>query len=368
MSKTIVMVISSLDAGGAERVLSVLGNYFFNKKYDVKILTYDSPGGRIFYFINEEIEIVPLSLKNRSGNLFSAIVNNIRRIFVLRRAIIKERPDVVMSYMVDTSIITLIAMLFRKTPVIVSEHSDPEGLHVKKVWQYLRVKIYNLASLVVVLNRTTQQWFEERVKSKVVVIPNPIVALPIENIDSNINTIKTIIAVGRLVSTKAYDVLLPAFALAHKSHPGWRLKIFGDGPEKETLLQLRNDLGVSAHVEFCGVVADIYSEYRKAEFFVMSSKTEAFPMALCEAMSSQLCVITTRFHQSISDLVIDGTNGLLADVEDVEGLAETMKRAMDSEKLRHSLGCAARESMKEYSVENVVNKWEEQFRALQIIE
>lgn len=362
--RTIVSVISSLQPGGAERVLSILANSLAEKNNSVKILTYEVDGTKPFYPIESEVELIQLNLRARSKSIISALINNVKRILILARELKKQKPDVVISYMVDTSITTLIVMMWSKTPVIVCEHSDPSVFPVSKVWRFLRRVLYLRASLLVVLNETSKKWFEERIPTKVAVIPNPVMSVQNKNDPTEINSEKSIIAVGRLVHVKGYDILLQSFSLINKLYPEWKLKIFGDGSEKMKLIELCKELGLDNQVRFCGVVSDIYKEYQKAGLFIMSSRHEAFPMSLCEAMSSGLCVITTRVHDSISDLVINEQNGLMVEPEDIEGLAEAMKKAMGSIEMRNTLGFKAKERMEEFSVDKVLQQWELQFNSL----
>lgn len=147
-------------------------------------------------------------------------------------------------------------------------------------------------------------------------------------------------ALGGLNKLKGYDILLRAFAKVRKACPNCRLEIGGDGPEKESLLSLRKELGLEDCVQFPGRIPSEqrFAFYRGKSAFVCSSLTETFSIVTVEAFASGLPVVATKCGGP-EDLVND-TNGYLVEKGDPDALAAGMikmlenRSSFDSAKIR----------------------------------
>ena len=140
----------------------------------------------------------------------------------------------------------------------------------------------------------------------------------------------TFAALGGLGKIKGYDILLRAFAQVQEKHPDCRLVIGGDGPEREALLTLRDELGLRDFVQFPGRI----SPQQRTEFFcgksafVCSSLTETFSIVVIEAFASGLPVVATKCGGP-EDLVND-SNGYLAEKGNSAALAQAMLRMIEN--------------------------------------
>ena len=130
----IVFVIYSLQAGGAERVLSIMANHWCGKSQKITVITLDDGGKPSFYDIDSRIQQVSLDVAGTSKNRFVGILNNFLRIYKLRTAIRKSQGETIISFMTETNVLTLIASLGLHIPVIVTEHTDPWTAPVAGVW------------------------------------------------------------------------------------------------------------------------------------------------------------------------------------------------------------------------------------------
>lgn len=148
-----------------------------------------------------------------------------------------------------------------------------------------------------------------------------------------------LVNVGGLIHDKAQHQLLKAFSLALEKEGRLRLKIIGEGPERDSLMSLAISLGVTDKVEFTGYIeseALLYSHLKAADIFVLSSVTEGFPRVLYEAMCMRLPIISTRVG-GIPYLMSDRENALLVDCGDNNALADAIHTLTSSGELRKTV-------------------------------
>lgn len=147
--------------------------------------------------------------------------------------------------------------------------------------------------------------------------------------------------VGRMARYKGVDVLLRAFAQTD----GGRLRLVGDGPLKERLESLAEELGVGDRVEFLGRVSDqrLIEEYHAADVFVLPSTDagEAFGYVLIEAMAGRNAIISTELGTGTSYVNQHGETGLVVDPNDVIGLADALTFLINAHERRHEMQEAA---------------------------
>ncbi|MGD8978856.1 MAG: glycosyltransferase family 4 protein [candidate division WOR-3 bacterium] len=164
---------------------------------------------------------------------------------------------------------------------------------------------------------------------------------------------KEIIFVGRLVERKGVRYLIEAFSRAARSIPH-NLVIIGDGPERARLQGEVQRLEIAERVRFTGMITDdeLKQYYQSCSFFVLPAvydkkgDTEGLGVVLLEAMSYRKPVIASGVG-GITDIVVDGKNGLLVPPADVVALAQAIEKMAKNRKLRVTLGRAARKTVDE---------------------
>jgi colanic acid/amylovoran biosynthesis glycosyltransferase len=159
---------------------------------------------------------------------------------------------------------------------------------------------------------------------------------------SSLPTIE-ILCVGRLVPDKGQYILLAAINRLVKSYPNIRLRLVGDGPDRDGLALMIAGNGLSDHVTLEGSVNQdrIRDYYRKADIFVLASFAEGVPVVLMEAMAMQIPCIST-FVAGIPELIRNGIDGILVPASDDRELARAIQQLIDDPGLRWRLGAAGR--------------------------
>jgi glycosyltransferase involved in cell wall biosynthesis len=356
--------VSTLGPGGAERVVTTLANAWTLRGQRVTLLTLDDGTRRPFYPLDLRIRHVPLGLRGVSQHWTEGLIRNLRRVWTLRGAIRASRPDAVLSFTDTTNVLTLCAAGGSRPPVVVSEHSDPERHPLPGAWRTLMRATYGRAAAIVTPNAETRNLFPPRLRARVRVIPNPIPAPPARGRFPDARPDRLVVSIGRLSEEKGQDRLLEAFARVADGRPGWRLVVAGEGPERGALEALRDRLGLQTRAELPGLVQDVGALLARAELYVLPSRREVFPMALCEAMAAGLPVVAMEYRPGVREIVHDGVDGIVVPGEDAAALAAAMARLMDDEDERRRLGSRAVEVVERYGVDRVLSLWDELLREL----
>ena len=354
-----VLIIPALTAGGAERVMSIMANHWAALGQTVTLLSLDDGSQPPFFELHPGVHHRCLGLLADSTTPLDALFNNLQRLRVLRRALREEAPAVVISFLDSTNVLTLLASRGLNLPVIVVEHIDPARYPLKPVWVALRHRVYPLADQVVVLTERARDYFPRSLHPRCRVLPNPILPAPPSPLPSCPRPFYRLLAMGRLVEQKGFDLLLTAFAALRDAFPDWILTILGDGPQRQSLQALAECLGIADRVEWCGIVRQPETWLQDADLFVLSSRYEGFPMALCEAMAAGLPVVAADCPTGPGDIIRDGIDGVLVPVNDPQALAAGLRGLMQAPAERQRLGQAARAITDRYGVNTVMGLWDQ---------
>lgn len=193
------------------------------------------------------------------------------------------------------------------------------------------------------------------------IIPNALTFVPetAAQLDS-----KVVMSVGRLTTQKGFDLLLEAWREAHAALPGWKLVIYGEGEDRQTLQRYVDENSLSDSVSLPGNEKNIVSRYLQASVFVLSSRYEGFGMVLTEAMACGVPCVSFACPCGPKDIVRDGEDGMLVPDGDVKALASAIVRMASDDALRLKMGTAARQNVDRFSLENVMDKWNTLFESL----
>lgn len=357
----ITLVTPSLFCGGAERVVVSLAEGFQLNGHQVTVIT-ASAKNTDFYQLTPGVKRLALGIMGVSKNPVDAITSNLNRVATLRKAIKLSEPDIVMAHLTETNILTVLAMLKTKYPVLITEHCDPNLISYGRFWETLRRFVYPFATKLVSVSQGVEDYFTWLPKSQKTVIYNPFFVS--QNASSEIEIPpgvnperKWIMSMGRLTEQKGFDILLKAFAKVASKYPDWQLIILGEGELRSELEELKTELNLGEQVVLPGRVKNPFLLMERAQFFVMSSRFEGFPMAHGEAMLCGLPVIATDCPSGPRELVRDGIDGILIPNQDQAALAIAIERLISNPEERKHFAKSAPEVGTRFSLEKIIQDW-----------
>lgn len=353
-NKSVCFVIHSLQAGGMERVMSELVNYFAaTKKYQVHLVLYGIKR-EVFYSISKDIIVHKPSFEfNNSKRLISTL----KTIHFLRKKCKEINPISVLSFGERWNNLVLLALLGSNIPVFVSDRAQPDKpLGFKD--DTLRKWLYPTAKGVVVQTSKALTIFQKMYKqSNFKVIGNPIRAIENQNYTKE----NYVLMVGRYIQSKQQDALIRIFAKVNA--PNWKLILLGydhlQQSNQANWEKLAEDVEIKDKVIFTGKQANVEEYYSKSKIFAFTSKSEGFPNVIGEAMSAGLPVIAFDCVAGPSDLITNNTNGYLIPLNNEELFVQKLQYLIDNQSVREDFGKNAKNSMAQFELNYICKQYEE---------
>lgn len=346
--KTILFVTGSMGRGGAERVISLLSDYYIEKGWSVTIamLLHDKKDG---YQLNSSIKIVNLSIRNIKAVFVIPLIA-----IKLRQLINDIKPDAIACFMAQNTLICGMACIGIPVRMIASERIDPSMVHRNLIYRVLLHHIYAKCDCTILQTRKAWSYFPKKVQNNSMIIPNPIKVSCIAHDHWN----KRIVTAGRLELQKNHSLLINAFSEFHRIYSKYVLDIYGEGSKYDDLKRQIHKLGLDDCVSLKGSSPRIHEEIADAAMFVLSSNFEGLSNALLEAMMMGLPVISTNCAGA-DEAIQNGVNGYLVPTNDIEALTNAMLKMAGNENEMRKLGREARkDALKRYSVDSVIDQWD----------
>ena len=337
--------LSNLNAGGAQRTtINLVRHWPEDRARPVLAVGRVSGTGRPWL---DGIEPVDLG----AGRLRRAVLP-------LRRSIRRVRPNVLYSTMIGANIVAAASLAgLRNRPLLVARESNSHRARgdLSFAQRVAISHVYRRAAAVVALSEGVRRELIEDCRlepGRVVTIHNPV---DIEDFRSRASDAgrpwegdgPVVVAAGRLVRQKGFDILLRA--LAGMRMTGCRLAILGEGPEREALARLSGELGLTDRVVMPGHVADPASWFAHAAAFALSSRWEGFGHVLVEAMACGAPVVAFDCPHGPADIIKEGQTGVLVPPLDGDALAAALDRVLGDGELAARLRAAGRSAAMRFS-------------------
>ena len=359
----LLFAIKSLAAagGGAERVLCEVCSGLAARGHDVAVLTYDPPGAPSFYPLDPRVRRLALPIGRATESTSAS--ETAARLPALRRLVRRERPDVAIGFMHSIYVPMALALIGTGVPLVASEHIVYRHFDSRPVEKWLLNLVPPLLAGITTISEPARATFPNHLARGMTVVPNPVGAAPTARADPKGPSRKTLLTVGRLEEQKDHRTLIAAFARIAGEFPDWQLRIVGEGSLRTELQAQVEAAGLSGRVEMPGTITDVAAEYLAGQLFVIPSVYESFGLATAEALAHGLPAIGFADCPGTNELIQPGVNGLLVGGPDRPlALAEGLREAMASEKLRTQLAAQAPQSVSMYRLADVLNAWEELLR------
>jgi len=365
-------------AGGVERVLTLKANYFAEHYgYDITIILTEGINKPLFYPISDKIKIVNLDIGFEelwACSFLKKIIVYLKKQRKFRKRLGAElmrlHPDITISLLRrEINFLTSIKDGSKKIGELhvnranyrnfeVGEANVIKNLFAKLWMRSLVSHLKRLDRFVVLTEEDKASWAE---MNNINVIPDPL-AFNVSEVSPLTN--KRVIAVGRYVYQKGFDLLLKAWAKIENQHPDWELVVYGMG-DRDSYEQIIDNLHIDrSHCHLYGSTSDIKKEYLNSSLFVFSSRFEGFGMVLIEAMACGLPVVSFDCPCGPKDIVRHEEDGLLVPSGDTDSLAEAMHKLMSDDVLRKNMASKALINVLRFQLSEIAKQWKALFNSV----
>ena len=373
----VLFLCPSLVGAGVERRVCTLLNHFDSGRYAVSLGLLRLEGEFLREVGQDRIFHVapPLAWLGRWLRAIpplATVFNFFAALYQQRRMLARLQPDIVVTFTMETTLpLALISAMLKERRIcwVISEDSNTAEatLHLCKSRRLAAPVLavlggaYRKADAVTAVSTAVGKALQTyyRIPGRTItVIANPIDSERISRAGGNAqlpeSDVPFVLAVGRLVKVKRFDLLLKAFAEARKQR-AIHLVILGEGPEKRKLQRLAERLGIAGDVRLPGFVSNPWAYMRHASVFVLTSKTEGFGNVLVEAMACGCPVIATD-SGGPSDIIIDNTNGMIT-ADNPHAIGGAMLELLADEAKRKRLIRAAASDLSRYRPERICEQF-----------
>ncbi|WP_457937236.1 glycosyltransferase [Aeromonas veronii] len=358
-NKRILLLITGLGMGGAERQVCDLADQFVNDGHRVMLLS--MTGDAVNRPKSTNVEVIELHMNKTPFGVIRAYNNACRLIR-------KFKPDIVHSHMVHANIFARLLRLNVKVPRLVcTAHSTNEGSNLRMFAYRITDKLCDISTNV---SEDAVSAFIERKALRTGRMITMFNGIDCDNFSFDTKsrflkraeldlaeTTPLLLAVGRLTAAKDYLNLLNGFLKLPDSLNHTQLVIIGVGEDELILKEFVLKNGLSNRVHFLGLRRDVHMWMSAADIFIMSSAWEGMPLVILEAMCAQRYVISTDCG-GINDIA--GEYVTIVPIKNSDSLSKAIENALNLPlKERIAFGARSRDFVCEhFSLPVISERWQ----------
>lgn len=348
--------------GGAGNVAQQLASYFSQKEDNTVFLLIDASAQPKYDLSKVNIidrKINPVKLKNPI-KLISRFIKSTQK---LGETINRCNVDVIISFLNSISPEVLFSQWRTKTPIVVSERSNPYMEWSQRGWfDKLKWKIsYRRADRIVYQFKAFEPFFKFAYrKHRTCTIPNMIFNDERDSCPQvkESNNIIRFAALATLYPVKRIDLMIDIFASLLKKHSCIELNIYGNGPDREKLQQKTIQMGVDGHIHFHGHVLNTHEALCNNDVLLLTSEREGFPNAILDAMEAGLPTVMFKCHDGLKEIIKDGVNGFLIEQGNKDTYIERLDYLVKHPHVINEMSDNALSLKKQFHKETVLHLWE----------
>lgn len=377
--KITFLTLDIFGMGGTIRTVLNVANYLVNKGYEVEIVSVLRYRKEPFFYIDPKIRVVVLHSKliNRSKKkgLKGKIINfldkcksrlihpddeghhhfNLLTDIKMYQYIKSIKEGILISTRPSFNIFT--AKYANKNIITIGQEHLNLAIYPDRLQKSIKKYYPKLNYLATLTDEDTLDYkklFSDE-KIKIVKLTNSIP--PFESKLSPLED-KTILAAGRLVPQKGFDLLIEAFSKIVDKAPDWRVKIFGSGKDKNMLQDIINERHLYNNVLLMGPTKEIEKEMARASIYALSSRFEGFGMVIVEAMQCGVPVVSFDCPKGPSEIIKHNEDGILVKNGDVDAFADALLELIQDKEKRIRMAKEAVKNVKRYTIDEIGKEWE----------
>lgn len=352
MIKKIIFMLPNLNAGGAERVVSILSSKLCEYGYEVSICVFDKKN--IAYSINEKVKIIQVPSKITKSNF----LNKIYTYIAIKKLFTSNKNAIVIPFHGKCLKFALSCRKGTKIRVVACERNDPYSLYKNEKQKNLMKKLFSEADYCVFQTHDAQKFYKDY-NVKYSIIKNPIMEPSLKwqgNIDK-----RRIITICRLTKQKNLQMAIDAMEIIRKDFGmNFNFDIYGQGELKTELIEYVKLKKLEKNVNFQGITQNVTKELINSSVFILTSDFEGLSNSMLEALSVGMPVICTDCPiGGAREVIRNNENGMLVSVGDANELANKIKMVLLDKDFAFYIASNAKFINEELSVKAIAEKWKE---------
>ncbi|MDP8219679.1 MAG: glycosyltransferase [Candidatus Theseobacter exili] len=362
----LIHIISDLDMGGAEKLLSDFIEVLDRKRFEIKVIYFRGTAPLLEGIKSFGVPVTHLKIKKALSPLC---------FMKLYRILRQERPDIVHTHLILGDFYGITAAKLSGVPVICStKHNTHYFKFHGNIFSKIDSILMNMCDKIIAVSNAVRDFYVENEKipvSKFEVVRNgvfvekynDITVRPLHGV-SLLEETPICLCVANFTRQKGHETLLQAWKEIESLSGNPVLLLAGSGPEEKRLISIVHELNISKSVRFIGTRRDVPELMKKSILVILPSHWEGLGIVLMEAMSSGRAVVATEVG-GIPEIVDDGQTGLLVPPNDFAALSVALRALISNEKLRNKMGAAGKnKALSNFGIKMMVDKIESLYASM----